>query len=142
MGRRQPRVACWRGRVGKLKLLCISLAAFGIERAVRRLDILEALSGLRNGSSDSEIIGLSLITNPYLPAGKRKSGFSGRNTSISEPSLRGATLNSYDKLRIVHKSSTSVVLACPVVSKVMARMTLAITRTATRSGALLATSRR
>src|ERR1700704_609627 len=60
--------------VGKLKLLCILLAAFGIERAVRRLDILEALSGLRNGSSDSEIIGLSFDHQPVSPGRKHEIG--------------------------------------------------------------------
>jgi hypothetical protein len=60
--------------VGELKLFCISLAAFGIERAVRRLDILEALSGLSNGSSDSEIIGLSFDHQPISPGRKKEIG--------------------------------------------------------------------
>jgi hypothetical protein len=68
------RVACWRGRRAQLKLFCISLAAFGIERAVRRLDILEALSGLRNGPSDSEIIGLSFDHQPVSPGRKQEIG--------------------------------------------------------------------
>jgi hypothetical protein len=74
MGRRQPRVACWRGRVGKLKLLCILLTAFGIERTVCRLDILEALSGLRNAPSDSEIIGLSFDHQSVSPGRKHEIG--------------------------------------------------------------------
>jgi hypothetical protein len=73
-GRRQPRVACWRGRVGKLKLLCILLTAFGIERTVCRLDILEALSGLRNAPSDSEIIGLSFDHQSVSPGRKHEIG--------------------------------------------------------------------
>ena len=60
--------------VGELKLFCISLAAFGIERAVCRLDILEALSGLSNGSSDSEIIGLSFDHQPISPGRKHEIG--------------------------------------------------------------------
>ena len=66
-------------RVGKLKLLllkllCILLTAFGIERTVCRLDILEALSGLRNAPSDSEIIGLSFDHQPISPGRKKEIG--------------------------------------------------------------------
>ena len=73
------RVAYWRGRVGKLKLLllkllCILLTAFGIERTVCRLDILEALSGLRNAPSDSEIIGLSFDHQSVSPGRKHEIG--------------------------------------------------------------------
>ena len=66
-------------RVGKLKLLllkllCILLTAFGIERTVCRLDILEALSGLRNAPSDSEIIGLSFDHQSVSPGRKHEIG--------------------------------------------------------------------
>src|SRR5215470_7874437 len=77
-----------------------------------------------------------LITSPYLPAGNTKSSFSGLIISISEPSPNGATLKSYDMLRMVHVSCTFVVLAWPAALNVMARRTFAITRTETRSGAL------
>src|SRR6266481_1917613 len=73
-----------------------------------------------------------LITSPYLPAGNTKSSFSDLIISISEPSPNGATLKSYDMLRIVHVSCTFVMLAWPVVLNVMARRTFAITRTETR----------
>jgi hypothetical protein len=53
------------------------------------------------------------LMSAYLPAGSTKSSFSGRIASISELSPNGATLKSKDTLRIVHESSTSVVLACP-----------------------------
>jgi hypothetical protein len=59
-----------------------------------------------------------LITSPYLPAGNTKSTFSGRIINISEFSFNGATLNSYETLRIVHESST-LMLACPAVLNVI-----------------------
>jgi len=83
-----------------------------------------------------------LITSPYLPAGNTKSSLSGVMISISEPSPNGATLKSYDVLRMVYVSCTFVVLAWPAVLNVIARRTFAITRTETRSGALFAASRR
>src|SRR5215469_11897213 len=69
-----------------------------------------------------------LITSPYLPAGNTKSSFSGLIISISEPSPNGATLKSYDMLRMVQVSCTFVVLAGPAALNVIARRTFAITR--------------
>ena len=83
-----------------------------------------------------------LITSPYLPAGNIKSSLSGVITSMSEPSPNGATLKSYDILRMVHVSCTFVMLAGPAVLNVIARKTFAITRTETRSVAPFAASRR
>ena len=83
-----------------------------------------------------------LITSPYLPAGNTKSSLSGLIIIISEPSPNGATLKSYDILRMVHVSCTFLVPAWPAVLNVIARRTFAITRTETRSGALFAASRR
>src|SRR2546423_10402777 len=63
----------------------------------------------------------SLITSPYLPAGNTKSSLSDLIISISEPSPNGATLKSYDILRMVHVSCTFVVLAWPAVLNAIAR---------------------
>src|SRR5260221_11718706 len=79
-----------------------------------------------------------LITSPYLPAGNTKSSFSDLIISISEPSPNGATLKSYDMLRLVHVSWTFVMLAWPAVLNGMARRACAITLTEHHSAPLFA----
>jgi hypothetical protein len=112
-------------------------AAVGIKRAIFGLICLEAVSRLCDGKSYA----WPLTTSPYLPAGNTNSSVSGLIIRNSEPSPNGATLKSYDMLRMVHVFCAFVVLAWPALN-VMSRRTFAIARTETRSGAVFAASRR
>src|ERR1043166_6076756 len=84
---------------------------------------------------------MSLNTIAYRPGESRKSGSSWRTTTISGRSFIGATLKSYETLRIAHTSSILAVFAFSRLANVIALTTRAITRIDARSGALVMMSR-